>query len=944
MGKQIFLLLLGLLAAVDTGAKETPLFENGKSIWKIIIPARGGKTEAYAAEELQRAVWKISGARLPILRSDVPPESGALVIGSMKAPAIGKIAGELKLSERKDLGEVIAVRRRSGNLYLAGNNPRAALFAVYHFLQKELGVRWLWGGESGEFMPERTTYVIPGDLALHHRPVLTLRELNPCGLGRLEEHELFLVRNFNNAAARTPALQEKTSSIVLQRNHWVFPDPKLFQSKPEIFALYGGKRILHGEGGCWSNPEFQRLMIEKLAAIAKENRLDIMNAYPADSTLRCSCPACTANPDKSGRWFDLYRILVDGVKKKLPGLKFAGIAYQEYRPAPEKEVPFLEYVEYCQYDRCYVHRFGDPACKLNARSLEALRKWQTRAGMGIYGYEFDIYTGKSAAFVPFWNVLADEAKYFAKHNIRHIMTEAWIENPSARARKDLFQQKQRINYYIYSQMLWNPDASPDELLADFCRTVYGPAAQPMLDYFRAMADAWEKMPVHLTYFHNDSAGTARFLLNPALIKLAQAKFHAAQKTLAAMREDSARKRIETEIAIDRAHFESWKKAYDFAAGKAVSCAVPMGKSFDDALTLSFQTAKGEKRRTTARIYHTRDALHLLFDCPAEEKTLRRGFPGRDQDVFMEENIEIFLDTCDGESYRHFAFNPAGGFYDARGMDRNWNPEWKLNTRITPDGRSWSAEVTLPFASLGSVPETGSFWRLVLDRNTKPQSSGYPQPAYHDLGSGALLYFSNQPFPDRRLTWFVKDSEPMEAYLEPLYKNGWNYRIVRHREHPDADTSGSRLIVWSTHENRLDPAFFEKQILERVRNGATLICHQYGPCEYEKYFKDPSFKVGWSSGCDKLRRTTYIAPASFADYPDNLRKMLGYTPPLVLLPAMPEKWEVLARQKDSAGNEQPYILARPCGKGMVLVNAAMRNPAELIARFNNALEYNRKIRR
>ena len=73
-------------------------------------------------------------------------------------------------------------------------------------------------------------------------------------------------------------------------------------------------------------------------------------------------------------------------------------------------------------------------------------------------------------------------------------------------------------------------------------------------------------------------------------------------------------------------------------------------------------------------------------------------------------------------------------------------------------------------------------------------------------------------------------------------------------------------------------------------------------------------------------------------------MLGYTPPLVLLPAMPEKWEVLARQKDSAGNEQPYILARPCGKGMVLVNAAMRNPAELIARFNNALEYNRKIRR
>ena len=255
MKKRMFLFLVCIFSALGVSAEEKPLFENGKSSWKIIIPANGGKTEQYAAEELQRAVWKISGARLPILRSDVPPESGALVIGSMEAPAIGKIAGELKLSGRKDLGEVIAVRRRGGNLYLAGNNPRAALFAVYHFLQKELGVRWLWGGESGEFMPQRSVYAVPENLALHHKPALALRELNPCGLGRLEEHELFLVRNFNNAAARTPSLQEKTGSIVLQRNHWVFPDPKLFQSKPEIFALYGGKRILHGEGGCWSNPE-----------------------------------------------------------------------------------------------------------------------------------------------------------------------------------------------------------------------------------------------------------------------------------------------------------------------------------------------------------------------------------------------------------------------------------------------------------------------------------------------------------------------------------------------------------------------------------------------------------------------------------------------------------------------------------------------------------------
>ncbi|MBO5821688.1 MAG: hypothetical protein J6R86_01585 [Lentisphaeria bacterium] len=108
------------------------LFENGKSDWQIVIPTKPDAAEKYAATELQTFLKKISGAELAIVNSD-EAKSRQIIIGSLDtSSAVRKNAATLNLE--KGNTETVAVKKLDGALYLAGNMPRGALYAVYSFL------------------------------------------------------------------------------------------------------------------------------------------------------------------------------------------------------------------------------------------------------------------------------------------------------------------------------------------------------------------------------------------------------------------------------------------------------------------------------------------------------------------------------------------------------------------------------------------------------------------------------------------------------------------------------------------------------------------------------------------------------------------------------------------------------------------------------------------
>jgi len=62
-----------LLLAGAVSAQAITLVENGQSRYRIVIPANAIASERYAAEELQRYIEKISGAKLPIVTATDKP-------------------------------------------------------------------------------------------------------------------------------------------------------------------------------------------------------------------------------------------------------------------------------------------------------------------------------------------------------------------------------------------------------------------------------------------------------------------------------------------------------------------------------------------------------------------------------------------------------------------------------------------------------------------------------------------------------------------------------------------------------------------------------------------------------------------------------------------------------------------------------------------------------
>ena len=271
-----------LAAAVSAPAAIT-IAEKGKSQYHIVLPAGAIPSERYAAEELQRYVEKMSGAKFPIVTDADAPISHEILLGD--SARLGKLRSKLDFAK---LGPDGFVLRTQGNrLIIAGGRPRGTLNGVYTFLEENLSVRW--------FTPElevvpRVDRVRLSKLdetrvpALQNRDVFwreMMRDADFAARQRLNGQHYGLAEKHGGAFTVYFPFVHSLDALVPQ---------DLYQEHPEYFPLINGKRKSGYVQRCLSNPDVLKMSIERVRQWLQEHpEATIISVSQNDTINNCRC-------------------------------------------------------------------------------------------------------------------------------------------------------------------------------------------------------------------------------------------------------------------------------------------------------------------------------------------------------------------------------------------------------------------------------------------------------------------------------------------------------------------------------------------------------------------------------------------------------------------------------------------------------------------------------
>ncbi len=382
--KSLFFTLL-LILSVTLSAKPLTLVKNGKAASTIVIADDASEVAKTAAAELAKHLEQISGAGLPIVTESKNPAGTKIYVGATKAAAA---AG---LSPDKFLEEAWQIKAVNGNLFISGgenngkifyskyakNVPvkksqiawndngfyrltrRGPIYAVVKFLDKELGVRWLWPGKLGTVIPKKSTITIPENYSLAGAPAFLYRKYRIGGVvnGYLRNYYKFsddiktlsftddALKSYYTDLTRFLLIHQEGDSraVPAAASHIDGVSRKLLKKNPAMFAMRedGKRTYFHGQNRirwCPSSPDVEKYYLDTW------DGGEWIGIGEGDTRGYCRCKRCMAldKPQPKGfagysttnRYIDLARRVREKALKRNPDVKIAILMYMDYIMPP----------------------------------------------------------------------------------------------------------------------------------------------------------------------------------------------------------------------------------------------------------------------------------------------------------------------------------------------------------------------------------------------------------------------------------------------------------------------------------------------------------------------------------------------------------------------------------------------------------------------------------
>ena len=533
------------LSALTPATAQVSFVSGGSKEAVVVTADDPAMVATYAAEEFVRHIEKATGQRLQIVGETRIPEGfvSRVFIGRTEAARKqGIVAEKMKPDEfvLRTVGRdlyVMGIEDKARDVVLgeptdsewthkilhdgiygyrgpSSISPNGTLFGVYEILERYAGVRWLWPGELGTYVPRTKNVRVNKALNEYHVPKIAWRRFawfhlvdalrrqdsydprteklafSPQGLRSFwQATGIYLGRHRMGHSTHPPTFREEFSYKPWKR------DTTLIERFPHFYAMDGKGRRFGQPGSeytnadmCVSNPDLHRFILEKVWDGKGTLRLGQSNTIEY-----CQCTSCMnwdgpqPGPGEipnfergaygprslSYRYARFWKTVYERAAKRNSNVRATVLMYQTTLPEPgDIKLSANIYGQYCPWT--------GPAT--NFPMPDAIDQWSRKQWLGWKR------TGMSMIWRPNHLHMGYTMPYLSTRQVGEFFKFAYKNGL-----KGYFFDSLRVSWatqgpmiYIHMALGWNPELDVETLRQDFW-SAFGPAARQIERYF----DYWE---------------------------------------------------------------------------------------------------------------------------------------------------------------------------------------------------------------------------------------------------------------------------------------------------------------------------------------------------------------------------------------------------------------------------------------------------------------------
>ena len=391
------------------------------------------------------------------------------------------------------------------DVILNGGGTRGCLYAVYHFLEDDCGIRF-WS-DAEEDVPSASVLRLPR-LKRRGRPFFEYRDVFRTGNDGVSSRPKTAVRRRLNRNGDVPiplalgGTYNYGPPYFCHTHDLYLPFATYGKDHPEWYSLRDGKRVGGpGKGQlCLTNPEVVAKMTELVLANV-EKGAELGAAAPRmydlthnDNQFYCQCPVCMeaeAKYGRSGIMLNFVNAIAAEVAKTHPEVLIHVCAYEFTEPVPKGGVKAAPNVV-VELNNTRGNKVRPIQHKSNSFFREELVKWGNCASR-LAASDFSVTYRKDSLNFPYPNeYLYDELLGFLATNG---VTAVFLQHD-----RPLESDMHEVKYYVESRLLEDPFLDGDTLAETAIREYYGAAGNDILAIRRRLRENVEKYRAHVTWF------------------------------------------------------------------------------------------------------------------------------------------------------------------------------------------------------------------------------------------------------------------------------------------------------------------------------------------------------------------------------------------------------------------------------------------------------------